>query len=174
MLIVRGLLPIISNIIGDSRLINLPLACLTETQLLFTIVLRNVSTIYEIIRSDEQFESLAVNYNKHNFKCSEQENIDAVIYIKFSTSFCNLSHLSESPVKISMQSLGCSELVSKATHIEGDCLDHIYLRNTDNKFSFFEVKMNSVYYSDHDPVPFYLTDHQYTNFAFITFVLFPN
>ena len=79
----------------DSRLINVPLVCLTETQLSSTTVLRDVSSTYEIGRNDDQFDkfkSLAVLYNKHNFKCLEQENFDGVIYIKFSTNPCNLSN----------------------------------------------------------------------------------
>ena len=39
----------------------------------------------------------------------------------------NKDSISKGPVKISMQSLGFPQLVSKATHIRGVCLDHIYI-----------------------------------------------
>ena len=60
----------------------------TETQL---------SSIYNIVIDDDQFDkfkSLAVLCNKYNFKCLEQENFDGVMYIKFSTTLCNLSNFS--------------------------------------------------------------------------------
>ena len=59
----------------DSEIMNVSLACLTETQLSSTTVLRDISSTYEIVRNDDQIESLAVLYNKHNFKCLEQENL---------------------------------------------------------------------------------------------------
>ena len=67
----------------------------------------------------------------------------------------NKDSISEGPIKLSLQSLGFSRFVSESTHIRAACLDHIYIRNTQNKFSCFEVKMESVYYSDHDTVFFY-------------------
>ena len=94
---VRGTLTYTSNFMGDSRLKNVPLVCLTETQLSSTTVLRDVSSLYEIIRNDDQFDkfkSLAVLYSKHIFKCLKQDNFDGVIYIKFSTTLCNLSNFS--------------------------------------------------------------------------------
>ena len=139
---------------------------------------------------------MAVFYNKHNFKCLGQKNIDGVIYIKFFQLFVtqvisvcwqfteknnlniaqfvgyitylalakyvdliqgdfNEDSIRGDPSKISLQSLGFSQLVLEATHIRGACLDHIYIKNTQNKFSYFEVKAESVYYSDHDPVFLY-------------------
>ena len=68
----------ISDLIGDSRLMNVPLNCLTKTQLSSATVLRNVSSTYEIVRNDGQFDkfkSLAVLYSKHNFRYLEQENL---------------------------------------------------------------------------------------------------
>ena len=56
--------------------------------------LRDVSSAYEIVRNDDQFKSLAILYNKHKFKCLEQKNFDAVIYIKFSTTLCNICNFS--------------------------------------------------------------------------------
>ena len=85
-----------------------------------------------------------------------------------------------------MQSLGFSQLVSKAAHIKGASLDNIYLRNTENRFLCFKVKVESVYYCDDDTVflyfkfkflyqsfykknykkiPVHLTDHQYVLFT---------
>ena len=78
---------------GYSRLLNVPLVYLTETQL-STTALRDVSSTYKIVRNDNQFESWAVLYHKHKFKCLEQENFDGVIYIKFATTLCNQSRFS--------------------------------------------------------------------------------
>ena len=55
-----------------------------------------------------------------------------------------------------MQSLGFSQLVSKAAHIKGASLDNIYLRNTENRFLCFKVKVESVYYCNDDTVFLYL------------------
>ena len=58
----------------------------------------------------------------------------------------NEDSISEGPIKISLQSLGFSQLVSEATDNRSACLDRIYIRNTQNKFSCFEVRMEP----DHD------------------------
>ena len=63
--------------------------------------------------------------------------------------------ISEGAIKISMQSLGFFKLILEATHIIGACLDHMYIKNTQSNFSSCEVKKESVYYSDHDPVFLY-------------------
>ena len=52
----------------------------TETKLSSIPALIDVSsTDDEIVRNDDQFESLVVLYNKHNFKYLEQENFDGMI-----------------------------------------------------------------------------------------------
>ena len=94
---VCGILTNVSNLMGNSWLINILLVCFTEHQLSSTTVLRNGTSTYEIVRNDDHFDkfkSLAVLYNKHNFKCLEQENFDGVIYIKFSSTICNLINFS--------------------------------------------------------------------------------
>ena len=51
---------------------EIPLICLTETHLLSTIAVNGIASAHEIVRNDDQFdkfESLAVLYNKQNFKC---------------------------------------------------------------------------------------------------------
>ena len=47
----------ISNLMGDSILMNVPLVCLTETQISSTTVLRDISSTDEIVRNDDQFDS---------------------------------------------------------------------------------------------------------------------
>ena len=63
--------------------------------------------------------------------------------------------ISEGAIKMSMQSLGFFKLILEATHIRGACLDHMYIKNTQSNFSSCEVKVESVYCSDHDPVFLY-------------------
>ena len=53
---VREMLTNTSNFMGDSRIKNVPLVCLTETQLSSTTVLRDVSSLYQIVRNDDQFD----------------------------------------------------------------------------------------------------------------------
>ena len=65
----------VSDLMDDSEIMNVSLACLTETQLSSTTVLRDISSTYEIVRNDDQIESLAVLYSKHNVKCLGQENL---------------------------------------------------------------------------------------------------
>ena len=52
----RGMLTNISNLLGDPRLTDVPLAWETETQLSSTTVPRDVSSIYEIVRNDDHFD----------------------------------------------------------------------------------------------------------------------
>ena len=52
---VCGMLTNISNLMGDSRLVNVPFVCLIETQLSSATVLRDVFPTYEIVRNDGQF-----------------------------------------------------------------------------------------------------------------------
>ena len=75
----------------------MPLICLTETNLLSIIAVNGIATVYEIVRNYDQFDkfkSLAVHYNKQNFKCLEKESFNDVLYIKLATSICNLSDFS--------------------------------------------------------------------------------
>ena len=67
----RGLLKNILNLMGHLRLMNVPLVYLTETQLSSITALIDVCSTDEIVRNDDQIESLTVLYNKHNFKCLE-------------------------------------------------------------------------------------------------------
>ena len=53
----REMLTNISNLMGDSILMNVPLVCLTETQISSTTVLRDISSTDEIVRNDDQFHS---------------------------------------------------------------------------------------------------------------------
>ena len=76
---------------------SVPLICLTETQLSSTIIIRDVSSTFKIVRNNDQFDKFkrfAVLYKKYHFKCLEQEHFDSVIYIKFSITLCNLSNFS--------------------------------------------------------------------------------
>lgn len=89
-----GMLTNISDIMGDSRLVNVPLVYLTETQLSSTTVLRDASSTYAMERNDDKFKTLVVLYDKHSFECLEQENFDGVSKINFSTTLCNLCNFS--------------------------------------------------------------------------------
>ena len=74
---------------------NVPIVCLNETQLSSATALTDVSSTDEVVRNDDQFgkfKSLAVLYNKHNFKCLENEDIDGIIHIAFLTTLFNLSN----------------------------------------------------------------------------------
>ena len=178
---IHGMLKSISNFAGDSRLMEVPLICLTETHLLSTIAVNGISTAYEIVRNAGQFDkfkSFSVLYNKQNFNFLEQESFNGLLYIKLDTRICYLSDFSmlivyrknnsniaqfvgyityltitkhvdfvlgdfnegsfsDGPIKISLQSLGFSQVVSEATQIRGSCLDQIYIKDARNKFSFF-------------------------------------
>lgn len=91
---VLGMLTNISDIMGDSRLVNVPLVYVTETQLSSTTVLRDGSSTYAMARNDDKFKSLLVLYDKHSFECLEQENFGSVSKINFSTTLCNLCYFS--------------------------------------------------------------------------------
>ena len=83
---IRGLVINILDFTGDSRLLHVPLLCLTESHLLPTSNLSGIPTTYQIIRNDDEidkFKSIAVLYNKNSFTCLEQENYIVVLYIKF-------------------------------------------------------------------------------------------
>ena len=49
------------------------------------------------------------------------------------------SLLNKRPITTSLQSLGFTRIVSEPTHIQGACLDHIYIRNNQNSFPNFDV-----------------------------------
>ena len=55
----------------------------------------------------------------------------------------------------SLQSLGFTQIVSEPIHIQGACLDHIYIGNNQNSFPNFDVLFNSVYFSDHNLIVLY-------------------
>ena len=83
---IRGLVTNILDFTGDSRLLHVPLLCLTESHLLPTSNLSGIPTTNQIIRNDgeiDKFKSIAVLYSKNSFTCLEQENYIAVLYIKF-------------------------------------------------------------------------------------------
>ena len=46
----------------------------------------------------------------------------------------NDNSLNVSPVTISLQTLGLTQIVSEPTHIKGACLDQIYILNTQDNF----------------------------------------
>ena len=197
---IRGLVTNILDFTGDSRLLPVPLICLTESHLLPSSNLSGIPTTYQIIRNDDEidkFKSIAVLYNKNSFTCLEQENYNAVLYIKFATTLSSLNQfsmlvlyrkinsnivefvgyvtylaitkhvdlilgdfnedslLNERPITTSLQSLGSTQIVSDLAHIQGVCLDHIYIRNNQNSFPNFDVLLNSVYFSDHDSIVLY-------------------
>lgn len=49
---------------GDSRLMNLTLACLTETQLLSIIFLGEVSSVYEIVRNGDLLDKFGSTFKQ--------------------------------------------------------------------------------------------------------------
>ena len=64
---IHGLVTNISDFTGDSRLLHVPLICLTESHLLPSSNLSGIPTTYQIIRKDEEideFKSIAVLYKK--------------------------------------------------------------------------------------------------------------
>ena len=92
-----GLVTNILDFTGDSRLLHVPLICLTESHLLPSSNLSGIPTTYQIIRNDDEidkFKSIAVLYNKNSFTCLEQENYIVVLYIKFATTLSSLNHFS--------------------------------------------------------------------------------
>ena len=87
----------ILNFTCDSRLLHVPVICLTESHLLPSSNLRGIPTTYQIIRNDDEidkFKSIAVLYNKNSFTCLEQENYNAVLYIKFAITVSSLKQFS--------------------------------------------------------------------------------
>ena len=94
---IRGLITNILDFTGDARLLHIPLIFLTESHLLPSSNLSGISTTYQIIRKDDEidkFKSIAVLYNKNSFTCLEQENYNAVLYIKFATTLSSLNQFS--------------------------------------------------------------------------------
>ena len=76
---------------------HVPLIFLTESHLLPSSNLSGIPTTYQIIRNDDEidkFKSIAVLYNKNSFTCLEQENYNAVLYIKFATTLSSLNQFS--------------------------------------------------------------------------------
>ena len=76
---------------------HVPLIFLTESHLLPTSNLSGIPTTYQIIRNDDEidkFKSIAVLYNKNSFTCLEQENCNAVLYIKFVGTVSSLNQFS--------------------------------------------------------------------------------
>ena len=76
---------------------HVPVICLTESHLLPSSNLSGIPTTYQIIRNDDEidkFKSIAVLYNKNSFTCLEQENYNAVLYIKFATTLSSLNQFS--------------------------------------------------------------------------------
>ena len=65
---IRGLVTNILDFTGDSRLLQVPLICLTESHLLPSSNLSGIPTTYQIIRNDDEtdkFKSIAKLYNKN-------------------------------------------------------------------------------------------------------------
>ena len=93
---IQGILNNKSNFTDNSRLLKTLLICGTETCLFSIVAINGISILFEIVRNDNQFDkfkSFAVLYNKHNFKCKEQESFSGVIYIKLAASIFSLSDL---------------------------------------------------------------------------------
>ena len=66
--------------------LHVSLICLTESHLLPSSNLSGIPTTNQISRNNDEidkFKSKAVLYNKNSFTCLEQENCNAVLYIKF-------------------------------------------------------------------------------------------
>ena len=197
---IRGLVTNILDFTGYLTLLHGPLIWLTESRLLSSSNLSGIPNAYQVIRNDDEidkFKSIAVLYNKNSFTCLEQDNYNAVRYIKFPTTLSSLNRFSmlvlyrkinsntaefvgyvaylaitehvnlilgdfkedslsnERPITTSLQSLSFTQIVSEKFHIRGACLDHIYIRNTQNSFPNFDVLLNSVYFSDHDSIAWY-------------------
>ena len=94
---IRGQVTNILEFIGNSRLLHVPLIFLTESHSLPSSNLSGIPTTYQIIRNDDEtdkFKSIAELYNKNNFTCLEQENYNAVFYIKFATALSSLNQFS--------------------------------------------------------------------------------
>ena len=59
--------------------------------------LSGITTTYQIIRNDDEIEkikSIAALYDENTFTCLEQENYNAVLYIKFVTTLISLNQFS--------------------------------------------------------------------------------
>ena len=92
-----GLVANILDFTGDSRLLHVPLICLTESRLLSSSNLSGIPTTYQIIRNDDEidkFKSITVLYKKNSFTCLEQEYYIAVLYIKFVATLISLNQFS--------------------------------------------------------------------------------
>ena len=50
-------------------------------------------------------------------------------------------------VTVFLEKMGFSQLVDKATHIQGRIIDHIYINSTE---AVLDIERYSPYYSDHD------------------------
>ena len=93
---IRGLVTNILDFTCDSRLLHVPLICLTVSHLLPSSNFSEIPTTYQIIRNDDEidkFKSIAVLYN-NSFTCLEQENYNAVLYIKFAATLSSLNQFS--------------------------------------------------------------------------------
>ena len=76
---------------------HVPLICLTESHLLTSSNPNGIPTTYQIIRNDDKidkFKSIAVFYDKNSFRCLEQENYNAVLYIKYAATLSSLNQFS--------------------------------------------------------------------------------
>ena len=94
---IHGLVTSILHFTGDSRLLYVPLICLTKSHLLPSSNLSGIPTRYQIIKNDDEivkFKSIAVLYNKNSFTCLEQDNLNAVLYIEFAITLSSLNQFS--------------------------------------------------------------------------------
>ena len=62
----------------------------------------------------------------------------------------NFDVLSKNDLSRYLSSLNFIQLVNRATHLDGNTLDHVYV--TKRMASLVEVKQHYVYYSDHDGI----------------------
>ena len=120
--------------------------------------------IFKIFRPGEHFYyicnisdfNMLIVYRKHNSNIAQFRGYITYLEITKHTD-CILGDFNEDssynrPRKISLQSLGFSQVISEATQIRSSSLDKIYIQNAQKRFTFFEAKVGLVCFSDHDPV----------------------
>ena len=104
----------------------------------------------------DAISSMLIVYRKNNSNIAQFVGYLAYLaitkHIDFILKDFNKGPFNDVPINIFLQSLGYSQSVSEVAQIRGSCLDEIYIKNQQNKISFFEAKVGSGVFSDHDPV----------------------
>ena len=98
--------------------------------------------IINIYRSGDGNIEMAVNILR------ELINIQKVTLIGGDINICFLKN-KKNPLSSYLLSLGFSQLVKQATHIDGGLIDHVYFLQTEEKFEV-HLELVAKYYSDHD------------------------